>query len=41
MPERCTEALNEVKEMVIDSKLTSCRKQTLSLLYLLDIVHSH
>ena len=28
MPERCTEALNEVKQMVIDSKLTSCRKQT-------------
>ena len=28
MPERCIEALNDVKQMMIDSKSTSCRKQT-------------
>ena len=28
MPKRCIEAINEVKKMVIDSKLTSCGKQT-------------
>ena len=26
IPERCIEALNEVKQIVIDSKVTSCRK---------------